>query len=314
MLNHTGSTASLMGLALLIAACGPAQDSRSTADQGAELGTTAGAGGLSAVKNVFVILMENHNWSQIKGNASAPYINGTLLTMGAHAEKYVNLPGLHPSEPNYLWLEAGDNFGILNDNSPSLNHQSTTRHLTNQLEAAGITWKAYAEDISGSSCPVRGTGNYVPRHVPFVFFDDIINNSARCTSHVRPYSELASDLASGNVPRYVFITPNLCNDMHDACGGNSVGHGDTWLSKELPHIFASSAYTSGGVVLVTWDESERGDHPIGMIVLSPFAKPGYASNTSYSHSSTLRTVQTVFNVQPFLGGAAKASDLGDMFQ
>src|SRR5438552_5244444 len=64
---------------------------------------------------VFLIVMENHNWNQINGSASAPYIN-SLLTQGAHAEAYYNPPGLHPSEPNYLWLEAGTNFGITNDN------------------------------------------------------------------------------------------------------------------------------------------------------------------------------------------------------
>src|SRR5450631_1856480 len=72
-------------------------------------------------RTVFVILMENHEWSQIKGSASAPYINNTLLPMGAHAEQYYNPPNLHPSEPNYIWLEAGTNFGILNDNDPTSN-------------------------------------------------------------------------------------------------------------------------------------------------------------------------------------------------
>src|SRR5712672_3105091 len=84
---------------------------------------------ISSVKTIFIILMENHNWSQIKGNASAPYINNTVLPMASHAEQYCNPPNIHPSLPNYLWLEAGDNFGIFNDNDPSANHQSTTSHL-----------------------------------------------------------------------------------------------------------------------------------------------------------------------------------------
>src|SRR5437762_2618300 len=84
---------------------------------------------LSSVKTVFIILMENHNWSEIKGNPSAPYLNNTLLPMASRAEQYFNPPGIHPSLPNYLWLEAGTNFNILNDNAPSVNHQSTTDHL-----------------------------------------------------------------------------------------------------------------------------------------------------------------------------------------
>src|SRR5918911_1034822 len=80
------------------------------------------------MSTVFLILMENHNWSQIKGNKSAPYLN-SLLSQGAHAEAYYNPPGLHPSEPNYIWLEAGDNLGIVDDADPSVNHRSTTDHL-----------------------------------------------------------------------------------------------------------------------------------------------------------------------------------------
>src|SRR5438270_11702053 len=66
-------------------------------------------------RTVFLIMMENHNWAQIKGSPSAPYINSVLLPMASHAEQYYTPPRLHPSEPNYLWLEAGTNFGILND-------------------------------------------------------------------------------------------------------------------------------------------------------------------------------------------------------
>src|SRR5690348_763949 len=69
---------------------------------------------------IFLIVMENHNWNQIKGSKSAPYLN-SLLAKGAHAEAYFNPPGLHPSLPNYLWLEAGTNFGITNDLTPSVN-------------------------------------------------------------------------------------------------------------------------------------------------------------------------------------------------
>jgi len=92
--------------------------------------------------------MENHNWTgdspnmNIKGNPQAPYINNTLIPMASHAERYYNPPGLHPSLPNYLWLEAGTNFGILNDDPPSQNSQSTTQHLVTLLKNAGISWKA----------------------------------------------------------------------------------------------------------------------------------------------------------------------------
>src|SRR5713101_1107159 len=173
------------------------------------------------IKTVWIILMENHNWSQIIGSKSAPYINSTLLPIASHAEQYFNPPGIHPSEPNYLWLEAGTNFGILDDNVPARNHQSSTSHLVTLLEAAGLSWRAYQEDTSGIVCPLTDLGLYGVRHDPFVFFDDVTqaNDSyaSRCTDHVRPYAELQTDLADHTVARYNFITPNVCDDMHDSC-------------------------------------------------------------------------------------------------
>ena len=268
------------------------------------------------IQNVFVIVMENHAWSLIKGSASAPYINKTLLPMGAHAENFYNPPGNHPSEPNYLWLEAGDNLGVTNDLTPSRNHQSTTDHLVTYLDRAGISWKSYQEGISGTSCPVSNSGLYAPKHNPMVFFDDVTSSSSHCVAHVRPYSELPSDLSSGTTARYNFITPDLCNDMHGASGctgSDLVALGDTWLANEVPKILASKAYTDGGAIFITWDESESGDHPIGMIVLSPFAKAGYSNSIAYTHSSTLRTVQEIFGVTPLLRDAARANDLSDLF-
>lgn len=269
------------------------------------------------IKTVFIILMENHNWSQIKGSKYAPYINNTLLPMASHAEQYFNPPGIHPSLPNYLWLEAGTNFGILDDNPPSSDHQSTTMHLVTLLTNAGISWKAYEENISGTACPLTDSGLYAVRHDPFVYFDDVTNNlnpnSANCIAHVRPFTELASDLAANTVARYNFITPNVCDDMHNKCKDNPIEQGDSWLSQNVPTILGSQAYQTGAL-LITWDEAAKGDGPIGMIVLSPFGKGhGYQNSIHYTHGSTLRTIQEIFGVTPLLNDAASETDLSDLF-
>jgi len=280
-------------------------------------GTCTGA---CPIQTVFLILMENHNWSSIKGSPSAPYINDTLLPIASHAEQYYNPPNLHPSEPNYLWLEAGTNFGILNDDDPSSNHQSTSRHLVDLLEAAGLSWRAYQEDISGTDCPLTDVGLYHVHHDPFVYFDDVTqgNNprAARCIEHVRPYSELQTDLINDTVARYNFITPDVCHDMHDACAplNDPVQQGDAWLSTEVPKILASQAYANNGALFIGWDEGKPDDGPIGLIVLSPIAKGGGYENTiHYTHSSTLRTIEEIFGVTPMLGDAANATDLRDLF-
>ena len=273
-------------------------------------------------KTVFLIVLENHNWSEIKNNPSAPYINQTLLPMASSSEQYFNPPGNHPSEPNYLWLEAGSNFGITHDGHPGLDHQPTTQHLVTLLNNAHISWKSYQEGISGTVCPLTASGLYVPRHNPMVYFDDVTNtndpHSPACIAHVRPYGELSADLRHNTEARYNFITPDLCDDMHNTCPplNDAVKQGDTWLAQNIPAILDSPAYQNGGIVFITWDEGEGGvDGPIGMIVLSHDAKGGgYSNAIHYTHSSTLRTLEEIFGVGPFLGDAANATDLRDLFK
>ena len=89
--------------------------------------------------------------------------------------------------------------------------------------------------------------------------------------------------------------------------------GDNWLKANIPPIMNSTAYKNGGVIFLTWDESENSDGPIGMIALSPFAKVNYSNSIHYDHSSTLRTIQEIFGITPLLGGAASATDLSDFF-
>src|SRR5438128_2093022 len=208
--------------------------------------------GLSSIKTVFVILFENTNWASITPSV-APYIRTTVVPMGAHATQYFNPLANHPSEPNYIWLEAGDNLGLTTDQDASAsNSTNTTDHLVRYLESAGITWKTYQENIDGLACPLSSSGLYAAKHNPFVFFQDITDNerssSAHCIAHNRPYAELVTDLQNGTVARYNFITPNLCNDMHD-CG---IPAGDTWLRNNLPAILNSQAYTDNGAVFLVW--------------------------------------------------------------
>ena len=285
------------------------------------LASSAKGGNLPPIQTVFVILLENHNWSDFKDGADAPFINATLLPMASHCEQYYNPPGLHPSEPNYVWLEAGTNFGIFNDNDPAHNHQNTTNHLAAQLRSAGISWKTYQEDIPGTVVPLTAINNYVPKHNPFVFFDDMTGtnnpNDAYGLAHIRPYTELADDLTNHSVARYNFITPNLCNDGHNVCApqNNSIQQTDDWLASEVPKILNSAAYSNNGALFILWDEGESGsDGPIGMILLSPLARgSGYSNSLYYTHGSFLRTMQEIFGVSPWLGDAAHATDLSDLF-
>jgi hypothetical protein len=301
---------------------------------------------MSKVKTVWVILMENHNWTgnnsgaafgapDLKGNPLAPYINGTLLNTSAHAEQYFNPPGNHPSQPNYLWLEAGTNFGVLADTQPGQPQLFTNQHLVKLLENAGISWKAYAEPDFGSPvfdvCPLDFT--YIDvEHLAFVYFNDVNQGlnpqSSECISHVRTYYELATDLANQTSAKYNFITPNVCHDGHEGvspCSAlestDNTLRSDTWLKQNVPLILNSAEYQRGGALFIIWDEAEDSgkfsDGPIGMFLLSPFAKGGgkkaYSNSIHYDHSSTLKTLEEIFGVQPLLGAAAngQTNDFSD---
>jgi hypothetical protein len=299
------------------------------ADAGGGADTGAETGGGDRLQTVFLIMMENHSWPTLQTPSSAPYI-GSLVSKGGHAENYNTT--VHPSEANYIWLEAGDNLGIADDKDPSVNHRATKQHLSTLLDTAGVSWKVYAEGITAGTCPLTSSGHFVPRHVPQLFFDDVTNtndpNALPCTQHIRPYSELATDMQKGTLPRYVFITPDLCDDMHSdvlslsPCGltdSQRITDGDTWLSTEVPKIQASAAYKNNGVLFILWDEGDEptigpaANGPIPLFVLSPKAKTNYASNTAFSHSSMLKTVQEILGVSPLLGGAASATDLAEFF-
>jgi phosphatidylinositol-3-phosphatase len=304
---------------------------------------------MSKVKTVFVVMLENHNWTgndagasfgdpDLKDNPLAPYINGTLAKMSAHAEQYYNPPGNHPSQPNYLWLQAGTNFGVLADTQPGQPQLFTHLHLTRLLEDAGITWKNYAEPDFGSPvfdvCPLDFTYLDV-EHLATVYFNDVNDglnpNSKECIEHVVPYYQLATDLADNTTAQYILINPNLCHQGHEGispCDSQEPADNtlrmDTWLKQNVPLILESQAYKQGGVLFITWDEAEDSDQfsdgPIPLFVISQFAKGGgktaYSNSIHYSHSSTLKTIEEIFGVTPLLGDAAnpETNDLSDLFK
>ena len=275
---------------------------------------------LPPIQTVFVIMLENKAWPDLKDSTNAPFINKVLLPMGSHCEFYNNLPDIHPSLPNYLWIEAGTNFDILDDYDPDINDQNTSEHLVTLLNNAGISWKAYQENISGTSLPLQTCCGYSARHNPFIYFDDVTGtndpNYAYGIAHIRPYSEFEADLTNNSVARYNFIIPSDCNDMHTGCSPpyDRVLEADAWLSNQVPKILNSAAYKNGGALFIAWDESDTLEDRIPLILLSPFARWGnYGSTNYYDHSSLLRTFQEIFHVRPLLGGAQAATNLSDLF-
>ena len=278
---------------------------------------------MASVKTVFLIVLSTQPWGLIQGSASAPYINGTLLPMASYATNYSSPAGALTAQAEYFWLEAGSSFGVLPVGGIQSGRQSTSAHLVSLLNLAGVSWKSYQEDIDGSQCPLQSKALYLTVYNPFVYFDDVTDHfnpySPFCIAHVRPYGELATDLTSNSVARYNFIRPNLCHAMARGCptAGDRVKAGDAWLAAEVPKILTSAAFLNGGVLLITWDHAgdASADQRIGLLVISPFAKKGYANAIRYTHGSTLRTLQEMLGVSStLLGDAAVEQDLSDFFE
>src|ERR1051325_7137561 len=257
-------------LILGVAACGDGGGYGDGSDE--SVATETQAATTSVIKHVIVIAMENHDSSQIYGNTtSAPYINNTLIPKYAHATNFNDeLAQSIPSEPHYVWMEAGTNafsdHTFTGDGDPTgTNSTSSTSHLATQIKNAtnGVTWRTYQEGLNSStgSGPIHTSGFYAAKHDPFIFFKDVSGNppsatNSNCTSHHRAYSAFASALAAGNVASYTFITPNLCNDMHGASGcpnSDKIKSGDSWLSTELPRMI-TYVNSHAGVIFITWDE------------------------------------------------------------
>ena len=310
---------------------------------GASLAYAAGPGpvNLQQIKTVFVIAMENHNFiqpsptsspEQIFTNPAAPFLN-SLVTPGnpnavqvSYCTEYYNTAvGVHPSEPNYVWNEAGSDFGFHSDADPAVPNGNvyTVPHFTAQLNAAGIPWKNYQENVSLAATPTNsasgtsgtvinpfyGTGqyNYAVKHNPMAFFTDTYNQN------VYELNNLFTDLNNNTVGRYNWITPNQYNDAHSALSGGfayhgaafvgdqaSIAQGDIFLATVIPQIMASAAYKDHGAIVIWFDETEGGDstnYTLPEIIISPLAKGNaYASSLPYSHSSDIRTMEDIFGL------------------
>lgn len=238
----------------------------------------------AALPRVGVLVMENHEYDAIIGSPEAPFLNGlagrSVLLTRSFAIR-------HPSLPNYLALLAGSTFGI---DSDCTDCTIAGRSLVDQLQEAGISWRAYMDGMPGPCFTGASAGDYAKKHDPFVYFDRITADPARCRSVV-PLTELPGDLR--DLPTFTWITPDLCHDMHDC----TVATGDRWASEWVPRVMA--ALGPGGVLIVTFDEgssdagccSKAAGGRVATIITGPGARPGVELSAPADHYSILRLIE-----------------------
>ena len=351
-----------LGLMLGVGCASPQPDPGGPSAVTTPSAASPSAASLPPIKHVFVINIENKDYDKTWGvNSPATYLVRTLSSQGVMLDNYYGTA--HNSQPNYIAQISGQgpNSQMQRDcQTYSTFVQTGTAapgqvvgdgcvfpasvpDLTGQLQAKGLTWKGYMEDM-GTPCrhPVLNTTDttqkarvgdqYVTRHNPFMYFS-AITGAPDCGQHVVDRTNLATDLSSASTtPNLSYISPNLCHDGHDSpCVDGQPGgltSVNTWMQTWVPRILNSPAYKDDGMLVITADESDSprsdasaccGEGPgpnaelpgitglgggrIGALVLSPFVAGGTRSTTSYNHYSLLASIEDVFGLG-YLGYAA----------
>jgi hypothetical protein len=288
----------LVTSACLLAACGPravahAQASPSPTHSASPIprvdpSPTPQPSPTAAPSHVFVIVMENRSYAQVAGN-------GYIAELAAQYGVATDYHGVsHPSLPNYLAMTSGSTWGIADDGF----HPLPDGGLGAQLSNAGIDWRAYMEGMNNGCFNSRYP--YALKHNPFAYY------GSACPSQIVPFSQFRTDISGASVPRFVWITPDLCHDGHDC--SNAVA--DAWLSQTVPMIVNSSAWQDNGVLLITWDEGEDSANSVLTLVIHPDPLV-HQSAKPYDHYSLLATIEDQLGVAR-LGLAAQATPMSDL--
>jgi phospholipase C len=258
------------------------------------------------VRHVIVIVMENRSYSDIIGRA--PYITRLAHHCGLATDYHAIA---HPSLPNYLAMTGGTTHGVASDCSPA-ECPVRGKSIFSQVTAHRLGWRSYAQSMP-AACDTGSGGLYAARHVPAVYYLAV---RSICRSHVRRLGRLAGGhlhdaLNGGHAPAYLFVTPNLCNDMHD-CG---VSAGDRWASRWIRMMRRSRTYRAGHtVILLTWDEDDGGaGNRVPLVVVSPYTPPGRTSSRLLNHYALLRASERLLGIRRYLGEARRFSGLGYAF-
>lgn len=277
----------------------------------AAFAAAASLGGAEAAKppvprfrHVVVIVFENKAKAEVIGSPDAPYFN-SLASRYAVLSHYGGVA--HPSLPNYIALVSGWTHGIQGDCTDCY---VSARNLADTVERAHRNWKAYAEGLPRAGWTGAYAGRYVKRHVPFLYFRNIVAHPAR-KRHVVPLRRLSFDLKSGRLPDFSLVIPDMCHDMHDC----PVADGDAWLSRFLPTLLRSPRLTRAAIFVI-FDEGPKSDpptDPIPALAVGRLVEPGSEYAPKTSHYGLLRTIEDAWNL-PRLGRSKQAAPITGIWE
>ncbi|WP_433044228.1 alkaline phosphatase family protein [Dactylosporangium sp. CS-033363] len=245
--------------------------------------------------HIVLVMFENKAYSQISGSSSAPYFN-SLASQGAKFTKSYAIT--HPSQPNYIALFSGSTQGVSNDDCPK---NFTGTNLQSQLSGAGLSFKGYSESMPSNGYTGCSSGTYQRKHNSWVDF-----SSVPAASNLT-YASFPSSSNYASLPTVAFVTPNMCNDMHDC----SVGTGDSWLKSKLD-AYAQWAKTHNSLLIVTFDEDNRlALNQIFTVFVGAHVKTG-SYPEKINHYNVLRTIEGAYGL-PGINGAASLSPITDVW-
>jgi hypothetical protein len=252
-----------------------------------------------------IVVEENHDYAQALDSTQMPYLHRLVAQGGLATQYYADT---HPSVGNYFMLTTGQIITNSDGYSQTVSEDNIVRHLL----AAGLTWKAYAEDLPSVGFTGQTAGQYARKHNPLSFFSDVVDDSAQ-RQRLVPFSQFATDLAGDSLPNFAFVVPNLCNDAHDC----SLPTADAWLQTNIAPLLASSSFQQDGLLIIVFDEAHsddtHGGGRVAWVAVSPKAKPGYASSALYQHESTLRLMAEGLGLTSFPGAADTAANMSEFF-
>src|SRR6201996_1601340 len=245
--------------------------------------------------HIVIVVEENRSQSNIIGNKAAPFINQLAANGAMMAQSFAEM---HPSEPNYYALFAGNT--LVNDNVCPVN-AGNTPNLGSELLAAGYTFAGYAESLPAVGSTECKAGKYARKHVPWVSFSNIPS------SYSLPFSAFPAPANYASLPTVAFVTPNLDDDMHDG----PIAAGDAWLSQNLSQ-YAAWAKANNSLLILTWDEDDNTSrNQIPTVFYGSNGRPG-TYNEPISHYNVLSTLEEMYGL-PKLGYATRAPAVADIW-
>ena len=253
------------------------------------------AAALPTPAHVVIVVEENRSQTNIIGNKAAPFINQLAAGGAMMAQSFAEL---HPSEPNYYALFAGNT--LVNANVCPVNGGNTP-NLGSQLLGAGYTFAGFAESLPAVGSPACSAGKYARKHVPWASFTNIPG------SRSLPFSAFPTAPNYASLPTVSLVIPNLDNDMHDG----SITRGDTWLYDNLSQ-YAAWARANNSLLILTWDEDDNTPrNQIPTVFYGAGVRPG-TYNEPISHYNVLSTLEEMYGL-PKLGYATRAPAITDIW-